>query len=504
MRRAIGVAFLVAGLLRADGVGAQSLQNVVLRNSFSPIGAGARGLGMGGAFIAVADDGTAASFNPAGLAQLRRTELAIVGFSDDLTSTVSVPRANTVITSESSVRHGAIDFGGMAIPFEVGGRNLTIQASYQRSVDLFGQGKATVQDTIRLSDIDPRLSGFGDFIADITPAQSGAFQTVSLSAGYQVAPRLSLGASVNYWFGDWTAKGENNFHLQVRGPGGRFIEVPLVDRHFNQKQSMRALSLNAGILLRYSKISLGGILRLPFNGAYELTENDSQITFDQNGKPGDPVPQSLGMKSQLYWPRSAGAGVALRPFKGLTLTGDYTWSQWSQATIRNVPAGTLLTPVKTGPTGEAEDSFNDRNFFDTLPASETSTTNTVTWRAGGEYLVVLSKLIIPLRGGLFRDRSPITELGQTEGKRIKGWTVGTGLNFSRFVLDVAFERQNSSGLLFLRLRQGQPVQSGTAASTESVREDRIVASIIYRFGAENDPLKRVFRSLFGSKGDESN
>src|SRR5258708_28081019 len=148
MRRTIGVAFLVGGLLRAEGAVAQSLQNVVLRNSFSPIGAGARGLGMGGAFIAVADDGTAASFNPAGLAQLRRTELAIVGFSDDLTSTLSVPRANTVITSESSARHGAIDFGGMAIPFELAGRNLTLLASYQHSVHLHGQGPATIQDTI--------------------------------------------------------------------------------------------------------------------------------------------------------------------------------------------------------------------------------------------------------------------------------------------------------------------------------------------------------------------
>ena len=38
---------------------AQAVQNIVLRNSFNPIGAGARGLGMGGAFIGVADDGTA-------------------------------------------------------------------------------------------------------------------------------------------------------------------------------------------------------------------------------------------------------------------------------------------------------------------------------------------------------------------------------------------------------------------------------------------------------------
>ena len=40
--------------------------------AFSRMGLGARALGMGGAFVAVADDGFASSFNPAGLVQLKR------------------------------------------------------------------------------------------------------------------------------------------------------------------------------------------------------------------------------------------------------------------------------------------------------------------------------------------------------------------------------------------------------------------------------------------------
>ena len=79
MKRWATAAVLMGSVLGARGAHAQAIQNVVLRNSFNPLGAGARGLGMGGAFIAVADDGTAASFNPAGLAQLRRTEFAAVG-----------------------------------------------------------------------------------------------------------------------------------------------------------------------------------------------------------------------------------------------------------------------------------------------------------------------------------------------------------------------------------------------------------------------------------------
>jgi len=107
------VALVMAGAASGE---AQSIQNVVLRNSFNPTGAGARGLGMGGAFIAVADDGTAASFNPAGLAQLRRTEIAFVGFSDRLQSSVNVPGDDGVPSFTDETTHGAFDFAGVAVP----------------------------------------------------------------------------------------------------------------------------------------------------------------------------------------------------------------------------------------------------------------------------------------------------------------------------------------------------------------------------------------------------
>ncbi len=138
MRRlaALLVAIVLGCALPAE-LRAQAVQNIVLRNSFSPIGAGARGVGMGGAFIAVADDGTAATFNPAGLAQLRRAELALVGVGSELSSTV---QGSGLIQGDSSLAsHGAIDFVGLAIPFDVSGRRLTFQLAYQRAVDLFGR-----------------------------------------------------------------------------------------------------------------------------------------------------------------------------------------------------------------------------------------------------------------------------------------------------------------------------------------------------------------------------
>ena len=115
---------------------------------------------------------------------------------------------------------------GLAIPFEVASRNLTLQLSYQRAVDLFGQGRATVIDTIDLSELDPSLSGMGEVVADVTPVQRGAFNSISLAAAYQVSDPLYLGLSANYWLADWTASGTNSFRVRARlDPGQPPIEV---------------------------------------------------------------------------------------------------------------------------------------------------------------------------------------------------------------------------------------------------------------------------------------
>lgn len=168
-----------------------------------------------------------------------------------------------------------------------------------------------------------------------------------------------------------------------------------------------------------------------------------------------------------------------------------------------MPAGALLTARKTGPDGAPEESFTDRNFFDLLPATQTATEDTDQWRAGGEYLVVLPWIVVPLRGGYFRDRSPVVDLGADRGRLITGFTVGTGLNFQRLVLDVAFERRRSEGNVALRLQEGERVNTARVAA-ETVREDRVVASLIYRAGGPDDPLTRLFRFLFVGPKDEGN
>jgi long-subunit fatty acid transport protein len=53
-----------------------------------PVGSGARALGQS-AFIAVADDATAASWNPAGLVNLERPEASFVGVWKNIANNIS-------------------------------------------------------------------------------------------------------------------------------------------------------------------------------------------------------------------------------------------------------------------------------------------------------------------------------------------------------------------------------------------------------------------------------
>ena len=67
----VAICFILFSLLLfVSQICAQPLVRVEIPSSPNPVGSGARALGMGGAFIAIADDATAASWNPGGLIQL--------------------------------------------------------------------------------------------------------------------------------------------------------------------------------------------------------------------------------------------------------------------------------------------------------------------------------------------------------------------------------------------------------------------------------------------------
>jgi hypothetical protein len=486
-------------------VWAQSLQNVVLRNSFNFIGAGARGTGMGGAFVAVADDGTAASFNPAGLAQLRRSEIALVSYAT--WSTAKLARPDAPVTEAEKARENVPEFFGLALPFEAGARRLTLQLSYQRSVDLFGRGDATVVFPNILWKVLEPVSReiWVSPLVRVDSSQSGAFHTFSLAAGLELTDSVSLGGSINSWIGEWQASGMQVLSLRSLDESV-YGDVRTARAYFDQDQSLRGLNANLGILMRYPAISIGGVMRLPFAGSYKLEETIVEWSSDQSSQSN----REVWMNSRLRWPRSGGVGIAVRPFSGLTVAADYSYAEWSRAVIEDVPGNAFLPASLSFTDGESDSqTYVNRNFFDLSPASETLTKSAGHFRFGMEYLLSFPKFVIPLRSGIFQERSPVPDLGTmttdpetAKGRKIKGLTLGTGINFDRVVVDLAYEIQRSEGAVGFRLDEIEEETEQPRYPRERVTQGRIVASIILRLGSTaDDPIKRLLRSIFvGSKG----
>ena len=133
MRRHTGLVVIVALATAATTVSAQDV-------SLNRPGSGARAAGMGNAFIAVSDDGTAASWNPAGLAQLREAEFSLVhstvrrnGYREGF-RTRDQSAAYTSISTVSTTAD--IEFASAAVPFRIGGKPVTLQIGWRRLYEL--------------------------------------------------------------------------------------------------------------------------------------------------------------------------------------------------------------------------------------------------------------------------------------------------------------------------------------------------------------------------------
>src|SRR5260221_7577894 len=91
------------------------------------LGSGARAFGMGGAFLARADDATAASWNPAGLSYLRLPEMSLAG-----TNTLYHTDATRIDGPEPNRFDGtAVDFAAFTWPLRLRGASGTVQVNFQ-------------------------------------------------------------------------------------------------------------------------------------------------------------------------------------------------------------------------------------------------------------------------------------------------------------------------------------------------------------------------------------
>ncbi|HLO65798.1 MAG TPA: hypothetical protein VK188_02190 [Holophaga sp.] len=456
----------LGALLWAGTLGAQSVYSVIAeqsRTAFTIQGAGARAAGTGGAFIAVADDATAVSFNPAGLAQLLLPEISLTGqtYTRNLRLTgFAAPGDPAPTTQEGPSRvdgHTRPSFLSFTIPWKRHGLNTAVQLSYQRILDFdFG--------AIRSYSAPPADGGAPQTVnQDIF--QTGGIDLYSAALGLELNSRLLLGASVNFWRGRWDFSSASE--KQVEG-------TPVFDSILAQRNQFRGVNVNLGLIWRSRFVNLGLVYRTPFTAVY---------TFENYLTQPDPatglIVTTHGARTpfELRWPETLGWGVGVHPVPQLLLTADWSRTPWSQATFAR--QGT---------------DYDNRNYFDL--AVDTATPTVTTFHTGAEWLAFLGeRTVIPFRAGWFREPQPMVDSRTGTQRVVYGWTAGLGFKRGPITVDAAY-RQSRSSRYASRLNADAPLGGITsyAYGTESITERRIYLSLIVQL--DGDKVRRAVSWLF--------
>lgn len=405
---------LAAGWLSAVAAAGQQ-QIVPLEFSFSD--PGARSMGFGGAFVALADDATAAFANPAGLVQLVRPEVSIEG----RTWSYSIPytRSGRVAGSPSGfgldtragldTAHSEADLLGVsflsfAYPLRKGSlaiyrhQSLNVEST-SATQGLFGGGSDCCQirhfDQQTWSDLE--LTSYG------------------LSGGYRVHERLTLGLGVVYHRA--SIRADVALFLPDVSPLGIFAPTSYSAARMLLRDESRAIdedwTLTAGFLWHLSRSwTLGGVYRQ--GPAVGLANQRVAGEAGNFGVPaGEVVARFSGVAVEL--PSVAGFGLAFRaPSGNLTVT-----SQW--------------------------DHVDYSSIVDSLELDDQTVDDADELHLGFEYVFLHSTPLVALRCGAWLDPDhqlratiddPLLRALLPRGKDVVHYSAGLGLAFERFQIDL--------------------------------------------------------------------
>ena len=452
MRIAIHVLFFL--LVLVSTAHAQLQQTVNISSSPNPVGSGARALGMGGAFIGVADDATAASWNPAGLIQLETPEVSIVGaynFRREDTTYSAFPEAS----GPQDVSTVEVNYLSVAYPFNILNTNLTFSLNIQHLYDF----NKKVDYSYTFQELSPPALTLNN---NIRFDQEGSLKPISPALAVQVTPYVSLGLTVNVWNhflfdNQW----DSTYHSQGTGT---LAGMPLsVQTDIYETYTMEGLQFDLSAPFRWQNANFNVGLLWEINSMLNLglvfkSQFDAHLKHEHLFSyavriPGLPVVSKSDFTSDdvtLKMPMSYGLGLALRLSDALTFDFDIYRTDWSEFVLQDA-AGNELNPI----TGKLQ---KDSHIDDTTQV-----------RFGGEYLFILDKYIIPVRGGIFYDPEP----AEPSPDDFYGISLGTGIAYKGFVFDMGYQYRFG--------RNVRTVTVGNEDASQDVDQHTVYMSIIYHF-----------------------
>jgi long-chain fatty acid transport protein len=414
---------------------------------------GARSLGMGGAFLGLADDASAAEANPAGLTILRKPEISIEArnYEEQQLFTTSGTFPEVVRTPFTHYSNRVVvTFGSFVYPI----KNFTLGAYYHEPLNNQGGGVVAPRFDELTGDLEAQLPNFflpaggGTPISetdceDLRRTTNNPFacleyrvdpfvsaldvrqRTFGLAGAWQIHPKFSIGASVRhqrFQEAAFTFRFTQNFDPST-------VSVQATAKvNDGEVDIVEETDTTFGVGFKWAptdKISVGGVYKkgpqftAPLFFAGAATNNEFQQVAE----------------TSFHIPDVAGIGVSIRPIPVLTINLDAVHVTYSNLVDDFVASVADVRELSESPFG-ADDVTE--------------------LRIGAEY-VFTTRIPFALRAGFWRDpahsiewRGPLNRpdfiaeaMLYPEGEAQNHISVGAGLAWPRFQIDAAYDSSDT-------------------------------------------------------------
>jgi hypothetical protein len=399
---------------------------------------GTKAMAMGNAFTAVADDLSAAFWNPAGLAGRRSPEFYFAYQAGSLEQSYD-PQESEYLGTTLRYEYGLasklkqINFFSVSAPAEFWKMKWGFALSYYRYIPYGFKGSVTEPFTFP-------PAGDASTAASVTFTGSEGIDVLAFSAAAAITEYVSLGCTVQQFFSS------GSLHLQFVDRNGEF--------HEQFSESLRGRSLIVGLIFRpLTALSLA----FAYHGGVKGNFDSSRLTWDVDAEGSDVNLASEASLARVTIPSHYSLGAALRPWRWLTLSVDYSRIDWSKGNLENYydfdPS--LPFPQKAYIASNQQDVRN--------------------LRLGTEIDVPLRRLLLHLRGGWSSDRQLYADFSG-QAVRVKSWAAGAACEFGRsLLLEIAYQHQAAEWPEEGYFVSERAVTSRTSASL-------LKFSLTYRFG----------------------
>lgn len=373
-----------------------AMSSGVLANGLSLNSIGPRALGMGGAFVGLADDYSTIYWNPAGLYNLEGTYVG--AFVTDV-----VPMGTYKI--------------------DAFGIDTKTKTNHYFSPNIMGYWQCLLTDKLKigLGAYVPAGLGAewdGTDLAAFSGGKSlewmskiGVFN-ISPAVSFRATEKLTLGVAANVYYGMFDMKRP----AALRDPMGNIVGYA----QYSESSTGLGYGVTVGALLRINEsFSMGLSMRTKTN-----------VTMSGNAENPGMAGAGYATKSDfdrdVAWPMWIAGGFAVKPTNKLTLTMDFQWSQWSAS------EETFTTKFKDAAWAAGAKMTGDDTF-------KLYWKDATQMRFGAEYRLLD---MLALRGGFYIDPAPApSETYNILFPSISyyGTTAGATLRFGGLNIDAGFE-----------------------------------------------------------------